>query len=155
MLHTTVQQLGDASVLHCRGAILAGEAYSILLTTAMSEGRARLLILDLAEVDRIDAGGLGILLGLREWAQGNAIRFKLMNLMHSVEQILELTGLNRVFEICSVPESLCLLHRATVAASRSFKQSKLLRTRSSRKRMLKRQPHLHASEGKHQVSLAS
>jgi anti-anti-sigma factor len=115
MLHVTAQQLGDASVLHCRGRFVTGEAYEILRGTAMSEGHARLLVLDLAEVDNIDAGGLGVLLGLREWARANAIKFKLMNVINRVARTLELTALDRVFEFCSVRDSLCLLHAATTA----------------------------------------
>jgi anti-anti-sigma factor len=94
-----------------------GEAYGILQDTAMSQRQVRFLVLDLAQVDRIDAGGLGILLGVQEWARANAIRFKLMNVMNGVEQILELTGLDRVFEFCSVRDLLCLLHRAAVMSS--------------------------------------
>jgi anti-anti-sigma factor len=112
MLYATIQQLGDACVLRCRGRIVAGEAYAVLRDTAMSQGRARLLVLDLAEVDRIDAGGLGVLLGVRQWALAHAIRFKLMNLVNGVEQLFELTALNRVFEFCSVRDSLCLLYRS-------------------------------------------
>jgi hypothetical protein len=71
-------------------------------------------VLDLAHVDGIDACGLGVLLGVREWARANAIRFKLMNAMNKVERILELTRLDRVFEFCSVRDWLFLLHRAAL-----------------------------------------
>jgi hypothetical protein len=66
-------------------------------------------VIDLARVERIDAGGLGILLGLRESARSNAITFKLMNATKRVEEILELTHLQSVFEFCSVRELFCLL----------------------------------------------
>lgn len=123
MLQATIQQLGDASVLCCRGRIVTGDAYRILCDTAMSQAHARFLVLDLAHVERIDAGGLGILLSLRGWARCNSISFKLMNVMYSVEQILELTALDRVFEFCSVRDLFCLLHRATVMASRQLERS--------------------------------
>jgi len=117
MLQATVQQLGDTTVLRCRGQIVIGEAYGILNNTAMSQTHVKLLVLDLGQVDRVDAGGLGILLGLQEWARANAIRFKLMNVMNRVEQVLELTRLDRVFKFCSVQDLLCLLHRAAVMSS--------------------------------------
>jgi hypothetical protein len=60
-----------------------------------------MLVLDLAQVDRIDAGSLGVLLGLREWARSNAIRLRLMNVTNQVEHVLELTRLDRV-QFCSV-----------------------------------------------------
>jgi hypothetical protein len=71
-----------------------------------------MLVIDLARVERIDAGGLGVLLGLQKSARSRAIVFKLMNATKRVEEILELTHLERVFEFCSVPELFCLLHRA-------------------------------------------
>ena len=123
MLQCTVQQLGDASVLACRGRIVIGEAYAVLREAATSQGHSSVLVVDLAQVDRIDAGGLGTLLGVREWAQANRIRFKLMNVMHKVEQILELTALDRVFEFCSVQDLLSLLHHAAVMPSGRFQES--------------------------------
>jgi hypothetical protein len=44
-----------------------------------------------ASLDRIEAGGLGVFLGLREWAYSHAVRFQLMNVMNRVEHVLELT----------------------------------------------------------------
>jgi ABC-type transporter Mla MlaB component len=82
-----------------------------------------MLVIDLARVERIDAGGLGVLLGLRESARSNAIMFKLMNATKRVEEILELTHLQHVFEFCSVRELLCLLHRAASMPSCSADQS--------------------------------
>lgn len=112
MLKVTVQELGDASVLRCQGRIVIGDACSILRKAVLSQRHTRAVVLDLARVDRIDAGGLGVLLGLREWARSGAIAFKLMNVTKKVEEILELTGLQRVFGFCSVRDIFCLLHRA-------------------------------------------
>ena len=112
MLKITVQKLGDTSVLRCHGRIVAGDAGSILRSAVLSQRQTTMLVIDLARVERIDAGGLGILLGLRESARSRAIMFKLMNATKRVEEILELTHLRHVFEFCSVRELLCLLHRA-------------------------------------------
>src|SRR5580700_2896456 len=112
MLKITVQNLGDTSVVRCDGRIVAGDAGSSLRKAVLGQPHSRILVIDLAQVERIDAGGLGILLGLRESARSRAIMFKLMNATKRVEEILELTHLQRVFEFCSVRELLCLLHRA-------------------------------------------
>ena len=112
MFTVTVQQLGDASVLHCKGRIAIGNADSTLRNAVRSQWQARLLILELARVDCIDAAGLGVLLRVREGARSGAVQFKLMNVTRNVEQILELTNLRCVFEFCSVRDLLCLLHRA-------------------------------------------
>ena len=84
---------------------------------------SRLLVIDLARVERIDAGGLGVLLAVRELAGSRAITFKLMNATKNVKEILELTHLQRVFEFCSVRELFCLLHRAASMPSWSADQS--------------------------------
>jgi anti-sigma B factor antagonist len=104
MLKITVQKLGDTSVLRCHGRIVAGDAGSILRNAVLSQRHSRMLVIDLARVERIDAGGLGVLLSLRELARSSAITFKLMNATKRVEEILELTHLQRVFEFCSVRE---------------------------------------------------
>jgi anti-anti-sigma factor len=93
--------VGDTSVLRCHGRIVAGDDGSILRKAVFSQRHTRMLVIDLARVERIDAGGLGILLGLRESARSNAIMFKLMNATKRVEAILEVTHLQRVFEFCS------------------------------------------------------
>jgi hypothetical protein len=46
-----------------------------------------------------------------------------MNATKRVEEILELTRLQRVFEFCSVRELFCLLHRAASMSSCSADQS--------------------------------
>ena len=123
MLKITIQKLGGTSVLRCHGRIVAGDAGSILRSAVLSQRHSRMLVIDLAQVERIDAAGLGILLGLRESARSSAITFKLMNATKRVEEILELTRLQRVFEFCSVRELFCLLHRAASMPSCSADQS--------------------------------
>ncbi len=109
MLIATAQKLGDSTVVRCQGRIIIGDAYRILRNAVLRQTHNRTLVLDLAEVDRIDAGGLGVLLGLREWAYSHAIRFRLMNVMNQVELVLELTKLDHVFEFCSVEDMVELL----------------------------------------------
>jgi anti-sigma B factor antagonist len=123
MLKITVQNLGDTSVVRCDGRIVAGDAGSTLRNAVLSQRNSRMLVIDLAQIERIDAGGLGILLDLRESARSRAIMFKLMNATKRVEEILELTHLRHVFEFCSVRELLCLLHRAASMPSCSADQS--------------------------------
>lgn len=134
MLKITVQKLGDTSVLRCHGRIVAGDAGSILRNAVLSRRHTRMLVIDLARVERIDAGGLGILLGLRESARSRAITFKLMNATKRVEEILEMTHLQPVFEFCSVRELLCLLHRAASMPSCSADQSNRADENDSRNR---------------------
>src|SRR5262249_19942090 len=75
MLVVNVQNFGAVVVLHCEGRIVAGD------TTLQSAVRALrdvgTLVLDLANVDAIDAGGLGVLLDLQAWASSKRIQFRL------------------------------------------------------------------------------
>lgn len=123
MLNATVQKFGDSTVLRCLGRIVIGDAYAILRNAVLSQTCTRMLVLDLAQVERIDAGGLGVLLGLRQWAYSHAIRLRLMNVMNQVEQVLQLTKLDRVFEFCSVRDMFCLLHPEAAMAPRSVEQA--------------------------------
>jgi anti-sigma B factor antagonist len=123
MLNATVQKLGHSTVLRCQGRIVLGDAYTILRNSVLSQTHTRMLVLDLAQVDRVDAGGLGVLLDLREWAYSHAIRFRLMNVMNQVERVLELTRLDRVFEFCSVQDMFQLLHPAAEMAPWSVEQA--------------------------------
>jgi anti-anti-sigma factor len=123
MLNTTVQKLGDSTVLRCQGRIVIGDAYTILRNAVLSQTHTRMLVLDLTQVDRIDAGGLGVLLGLREWAYSHAIRLRLMNVMNQVEHVFELTKLDRVFEFCSVEDMFDLLYPTGAIAQCSGDQA--------------------------------
>jgi anti-anti-sigma factor len=65
-------------------------SFAALRNAVLNQQHTRMLVIDLARVERIDAGGLGVLLGLRESARSSAIMFKLMNATKRVEAILEL-----------------------------------------------------------------
>ena len=94
MLRVTVQKLGDLAILHCQGRIVRGQETSILCAAVRQNGRN--VLLDLRNVDGIDAGGLGLLVSLR--AAG--FRLKLMEPTAHVRRILSLTKLDSIFEIC-------------------------------------------------------
>ena len=111
MLKANVQKFQDTAIVRCQGRIVVGERFSIL-RAALAHTSASTLVLDLARVDRIDAGGLGVLLSLREWAHANAIRFKLMNVTNRVDRVIRLTKLDRVFEFWSVLDMFYLAHLA-------------------------------------------
>lgn len=62
------------------------------------------IVLDLGGVSTIDAGGLGVMLELRDQARARSIEFKLMNVSKFVAWVLEVTRLNSVFEVMSGAE---------------------------------------------------
>lgn len=112
MLKATAHKFRDITIVRCQGRIVVGERSAILREAALAHTPTGTLVLDLARVDRIDAGGLGFLVGLREWAHANAIRFKLMNVIHNVDRVIRLTKLDRVFEFWSVRDMFRLVRLA-------------------------------------------
>ncbi len=117
MLEVMVQKLGDATVIHLTGKLVWGEDSSKLRDIALSQTDARTIVLNLAQVNRIDAFGLGVLLWLRERARSRGTVLKLMNTANHVQRVLQLTRLDRVFEFCSVRDLFCLMHRAGVCSA--------------------------------------
>jgi len=65
MLNVSVENLGEVVVLRCQGD-LVGEEESTLLCTALGN-HGHDIVVDLGEVDTIDAAGSGALLWLCKW----------------------------------------------------------------------------------------
>jgi anti-anti-sigma factor len=99
MLNVHVENLGDVDVLHIQGRIVYGVATTTLREAVFARANTSAVVLDLAEVALIDAGGLGALLELRAWTQSKGIEFRLMNVRKLVQQVFEITRLDTVFEI--------------------------------------------------------
>jgi len=85
-----------------------------------SQLRTSVLVLDLARVSAIDASGLGLMLELRQQAESRGMRFKLMNVTKLVNQVLEVTRLDSVFEITSGVELWPASSRARPAGAMEF-----------------------------------
>jgi anti-sigma B factor antagonist len=111
MLSINIQKLEDVSIFHCSGRITAGHE-DLLRAAVRRQSRARTIVLDFAEIDAVDAAGLGILVSLRAWTKENGAELKLMNLTSRVDQVLRLTNLRSSFEVCSVREMMDLMCRA-------------------------------------------
>lgn len=117
MLTFTTHKLGDTTLFRCAGRLVSGTAPH-LRDAVLTQSRARAVVVDLAEIVSIDAAGVGILVSLRGAAHANGAAFKLMNLMPRVEEVLALTNLRDIFEVCTLREMLDLLCHA-VRQSRS------------------------------------
>lgn len=100
MLKVHAQKLGAVAILRVQGQLVIGEL-ATLRNAVFSQSEASVLVLDLARVSRIDAAGLGVMLELREVAQSKGIEFRIMNVTKLVQQVLEITRLNAVFELTS------------------------------------------------------
>jgi anti-anti-sigma regulatory factor len=98
VLTVTVKDLGDVVTLFCKGTIVSGAEVAILCAAVRQYGRD--LVLDLGEVDGIDAAGVGALIAL----QSAGVYFKLKNLARRVRETLRVRGVESIFEICDDPE---------------------------------------------------
>lgn len=99
-----MEQTGDVAVVQCAGRMVRAQALSLLKDAVTSLSQLRVIVLDLSEVEILDAGGLGILASLHNWAGVNAIQLKLVNPSKPVRQMLELTRLTSVLHISSVED---------------------------------------------------
>jgi len=100
MLKVQAKKLGTVSVLCLQGQIVNGET-EILRNAVQSQSEVIAVILDLARVTTVDAGGLGVMLALREQVESKGIRFELVNVTKQVSRVLEITRLDSVFQITS------------------------------------------------------
>jgi anti-anti-sigma factor len=93
-------KLGEAVILRCKGRIVfRDEVVELSKVVGDAIQSSRLLILDLQGVSAIDSAGLGELVALHMWAQGNACDLKMTGLSSRIRRLLDLTNLTSVFEI--------------------------------------------------------
>ena len=102
MLTVNVQDSSEVVILRCQGRIVYGEETALLCSAARQESRN--VVLDLTEVDAIDAAGIGALASL----QAAGIYLRLMNPTPQVREVLKVTQMDSIFEIYesqSIPET--------------------------------------------------
>jgi len=122
MLTIDVEKTGDVAVVRCVGRIVRGAGVRTLKNAVLSEKNVRIVVIDLTDVETLDAGGLTALLSLQQWARNCNVQLKLVNPSHFVNEVLTRTGLNRVFEISKFEHALFVLsardcHHARYAAA--------------------------------------
>lgn len=110
MLNIQTKKMETVAIVSVRGQIVVGETES-LFTAVQSLDDVRAVILDLAGVSIVDAGGVGVLLKLREHARTKGIRFELMNVGKWVSTVLKVVCLDSVFNVTSTVESFPLAAR--------------------------------------------
>jgi anti-sigma B factor antagonist len=87
-------------ILHCQGRIVFGDEGAALRERVnnMLSGTPKIAV-DLARVDHIDSGGLGILVGLFVSAKNRGGELKLISPNPHVEEVLRRTNLNTLFSV--------------------------------------------------------
>ena len=119
MLKVHARNLGNVALLCMQGQIVNGETET-LRKAVYSQSHVSTVVLDLAQVSAVDAGGLGVMLELREQVQSKGIGFKLMNVSQMVRRVLEITRLDSVFEVTSGVEFFAAVSERRPASARPF-----------------------------------
>ena len=115
MLKVHARKLGNVAFLCMQGQIVNGETEA-LRHAVHSQSDVSTVVLDLALVSFVDAGGLGVMLELRTLVQSKGIGFKLMNVSKVVGRVLEITRLDSVFEVTSGVEFFPAVSRRQTAS---------------------------------------
>jgi anti-anti-sigma factor len=111
-LQYQVERIDDVAVVRCSGRMVRGTALDDFRREIESLDRLRVLVLDLSEIQQVDAGGLGTLLLVRRSTTQKFARLKLVNPPVFFRRMLEATCLNSVFEISSLKDALSILRPA-------------------------------------------
>jgi anti-anti-sigma factor len=108
MLTVRVERAEDVAVVKCAGRIVRGQEWP-LKTAVLGEERARMVVLDLSDVETLDAGGLTLLVSLHRWTESRRAHLKLVNPRPFVYEMLTRTHLDCVFDISSLNHALAVL----------------------------------------------
>jgi anti-anti-sigma regulatory factor len=114
MLKISTENIGDLAIIECQGRIVQSEAAFRLRDAVTAQESARIVVLELSEVNALEGWGLGMLMFLQRWAQDHDIRFKLFNPSHSLLNRLKRSSSLSEFEIASLDEMMALLGRVDV-----------------------------------------
>lgn len=101
-LHLVLDEVCGTPVLHCEGRLVAGTETAALSAVVQSHFRSD-IVLDLSGISAIDAGGLGALAGLYEWASKHGSRLILTNPSERVCKLMDRTHLSWLLDIYYVP----------------------------------------------------
>jgi len=112
MLTVDVEKTSDVAVVRCSGRIVRGQEVRTLRNAVVGEKASRIVVLDLSDVETVDAGGLTTLVGLHEWARSRRVQLKLVNPSHFVHEVLTRTKLDRVLDISTLDNALFVLSGA-------------------------------------------
>ena len=93
MLTVTLQGQGSLFILRCVGRIVRGSETS-LLCAVLQQNRSH-VILDLSEVESMDAAGIGVLVSL----QAAGIYLQLLNPTQRVRDLLRITNVDSIVEV--------------------------------------------------------
>jgi anti-sigma B factor antagonist len=99
-LKVETRQVNGITVVSCHGRIVLGEEAAGLRETLKKVlTSSRQIVLNLSEVNYIDSGGLGTLVGVYSSARSGGADIKLCGLGQRLRDVLQITKLVTVFEV--------------------------------------------------------
>lgn len=104
MLQILVERSLDSALLRCSGRLVAGEEILRLREAVICEADKCRVQLDIAEVEAIDAAGLGVLVSLYTLGCVVGFEFQVRNPIRRVRKLLELTRLDSVLGVLPLHE---------------------------------------------------
>ena len=116
-LIVTIENIGNTAVLRCSGRITAGEGTRTLRDAVMCQVDSHYVVLEFAEVNAIDAAGLGLLIFLQTLAHVAGFELTLMDPTEQTGKLLAMTKLERVFDVRSSKDPEGLLCGTAVASN--------------------------------------
>jgi anti-anti-sigma factor len=117
MLTINVEKLKDLVIVRCIGRIVRGENIRTLKTEVISANDTRLIVLDLSEVESIDAAGLSALVSLHHRSRSRGIQLRLVNPSRFVLDVFNRTKLSSVFDISFFHDALAAIVGASCPES--------------------------------------
>ena len=109
MFSIRVERFHDLAVVECKGRLTLSDAVFKLRDTTQLQDDARVIAIDLSEVEAIGGGGLGMLVYLERWAEENRIQLKLFCPSQQVMEALAPYRAMAHFEIANIQEMIGLL----------------------------------------------
>ena len=108
-LHYEMEEAQEVVMVRAVGRMVRGEELDAFSEVVTQFEQARMVVIDLAEVEMMDGGGLGTLVYLRRWADAHGVQLKLASPSHFVNELLERTGLRPLFDISSLEDAVAVL----------------------------------------------
>jgi anti-anti-sigma factor len=104
MLRIEIQVFGELVTIKCAGRVVAGDEVARLKSAVLCHQDSKTVALDLEEVEMMDGSGLGLLAFLAGWTRVMGTEIKLVNPTRRVRELLALTKLDSVLEICTAEQ---------------------------------------------------
>jgi anti-sigma B factor antagonist len=99
-LSAKIRRVGDVAIIDLDGRITLGESTGLLrdnFRELLAQGSKK-IVLNLANVSYVDSAGLGELVGVYTTAKNQGGGVKLLNLQKKLNDLLQVTKLETVFE---------------------------------------------------------